>query len=108
MKLRVAETCKVLVEVSETSDMSHDVSFSCCYRGTEVCAHHEGCGMELELDSNGVFEWPVEIVPLNARTIGKNGNSGLHSSLSELEQIDDMTITIANSGRLKCLKRGRQ
>ena len=58
--------------------------------------------------TNGVFDWPVEIVPHNARTTGKNGNSGLYSSLSELEQIEDMTITIANSGRPNCLKRTRQ
>ena len=32
----------------------------------------------------------------------------LYSSLSELEQIEGMTITIANSGRPKCLKRARQ
>ena len=40
-----------------------------------------------------------------ARTTGKNGNSGLNSSLSELEQIKGMTIAIASSEypkRLKC------
>ena len=36
---RMAEPCKVVVAVSETSDMSRDVSFSCCYRGKEACAY---------------------------------------------------------------------
>ena len=54
-----------------------------------------------ELGSHGVFEMPDEIVPHNARTTGKNGNSGLVSSLSELEQIEDMTITIAKSGSVE-------
>ena len=39
---RMAETCEVLVAVSETSDMSHDVSFPCCFRGTRAGAYHEG------------------------------------------------------------------
>ena len=38
------------------SDTSHDVSFSCCYKGTQAGAYHEGCGTKLELESNGVFE----------------------------------------------------
>ena len=38
------------------------------------------------------FELPVEVVLHNART---NGKSGLYSSLSEPEQIEDMMITIA-------------
>ena len=47
---------------------------------------------------------PVEIVPHTARTTGKNCNSGLVSSLSELEQIEDMTITIANSEYTRLLE----
>ena len=65
-------------------------------------AYHEGCGTKLEQESNGVFELPVEIVLGNVRT------TSLNSSLSELEQIKDMTITIANSEHLQCLKRARQ
>ena len=57
--------------------------------------------MELELESNRVFALPVEIVPHNARTIGENSNSGSYS-LSELEQIEDMTITIAGSEYTRC------
>ena len=64
--------------------MSHDVFF-CHYRGTKVCAHHEGCGMKRELESNGVFELPVEIVPHNARTIGKNCNSGLSQNARSVQ-----------------------
>ena len=56
---RMAETCKVLTEVPETSDMSHDVSFPCCNKGTTACANHEGCGMRMELESNRVFDLPV-------------------------------------------------
>ena len=100
----MAETCEVLVAVSETSDTSHDVSFSCCYKGTQAGAYHEGCGTKLELESNGVFEWLVEIVLHNAGTTGKHGNSGLYSTLSELEQIKYMMSTIANSGYTRCLK----
>ena len=58
---RMAETCEVLVAVSE-SDMSHTVFFPCYDEGTQACAYHEGCGTKLELESNGVFELPVEIV----------------------------------------------
>ena len=61
-------------------------------------ASFEGCGTKLELESNGFFEWPVEIVLGNART------TSLNSSLPELERIEDMTITIANSEHLQCLK----
>ena len=78
---RMAETCKVSTAVSETSDMRYDVF--------------------------GVFELPVEIVPHNARMIGKNGNSCFVSSLSELEEIEDMTITIANSEYTRRVKRAR-
>ena len=100
---RMAETCEVLVAVSE-SDMSHDVFFPCHDEGTQACAYHEGCGTKLELESNGVFELPVKIVLHNARTTGKNGKTDLNSSLSELEQIEGMTIAIASSEHPKCLK----
>ena len=42
-----------------------------------------------------------------AGTTGKNGNSGLYSTLSELEQIKYMMSTIANSGFSRCLKCAR-
>ena len=102
---RMAETCEVLVAVSE-SHMSHDVLFPCHDEGTQACAYHEGCGTKLELESNGVFELPVEIVLHDARTTGKSGNSGLSSSLSELEQIEGMTIKIASSEHPKCVECG--
>ena len=101
---RMAETCGVLVAVSE-SDMGHHVFFPCYDEGTQACAYHEGCGTKLELESNGVFELPGEIVLHSARTTGKNGNSGLNSSLSELEQTEGMTIASPSSEhpkRLKC------
>ena len=63
----MAETCEVMVAVSE-SDMRHDVFFLCHDEGTQACAYHEGCGTKLELESNGVFQLPVEIVLHNART----------------------------------------
>ena len=69
--------------------------------------YHDGCGLKLELEPNGVFELPVEIVPHIARTTGKNCNSGLLSSLSELEQIEHMTVKIAKSEHTECLKRAR-
>ena len=37
--LRVAETCEVLVAVSE-SNMSHDVFFFCYDEGTQACSYH--------------------------------------------------------------------
>ena len=98
---RMEKTCEVVVAVSQRATgvmMCHDES-------TQACAYHKGCGTKLELESNGVFELPVEIVLHNARTTGKNGNSGLNSSLSELEQIEDMTITIAKSDHPKCTVR---
>ena len=49
---RMAETHRILMALSETSDMSHDVSLSCCYRCTEACAYHGDCGMKLELQSS--------------------------------------------------------
>ena len=94
-------SCEVVVAVSE-SDMSHDVFFLCCCKDTEVFVYHEGCGTKLELESNGVFELPVEIVLGNVRTTSFN------SSLSELERIEDMTITVAKSEHLQCLMRARQ
>ena len=105
---RMAEARRVLMAVSEMSDMSHDVFFPCCYKGTDVCAYSEGCGLKLEPESNGVFELPVEIVPHNARTTGEKGKIGLVSSLSKLGQIEGMVITIANSEYMRCLKRARQ
>ena len=76
------------------------------YRG--VCVHREGWRLKFLLELNGVFEWPVEVVPHNARPNVKNDNSGLVSTLSGQEQIEDMTITIANSQCTRCLKRARQ
>ena len=80
----------------------------CWYEDTEVCAGHEGCGLKLELEPNGVIELPVQIVPHNARTAGRKDESGLVSSLSELGQIEGMMITIANSEYVRCLKRAIQ
>ena len=100
----MAETCEVVVAVSE-SDMSRDVFFVT----TKVPKRVRATGMWNETGAGvRVFELPVEIVLHTARMTGKNGNSGLNSSLSELEQIKDMTIAIANSEHLQCLKRARQ
>ena len=65
-------------------------------------AYYEGCGTKLELESNGFFEWPVEIVLGNART------TSLNSPLPEVERIEDMTFTVANSEHLQCLKHAGQ
>ena len=93
---RMAETCEVLMAVSE-GDMSHDVFFPCHDEGTQACAFHEGCGTKLEPVSNGVFQLPVNLVVHNARTPGKNDNSGLFSSLSDVEQIEGRMVAIASS-----------
>ena len=77
------------------------------YRGVCTTKDVDCSWSRLELEPIGVFELPVEIVPHNARTTGKNCNSGLLSSLSELEQIEDMTATIAKSEYTECLKRAR-
>ena len=71
---------------------------------------NERCGTKLDLQSNGVFELPVEIVLRNARTTGTNG---MHVrfvliTFSELEQIEEMMITLANSEYVSCLKRAKQ
>ena len=87
VKARMPKTRKDLMAMSETSDISHDVSFPRSNRGTKSCAYHEGCG-KMELESGGVFELLVEIVLHNDWTMGKNNNSSLFSSFSELEQIE--------------------
>ena len=81
VKPGMAETCKVTMAVSETNEMSHDAFFPCCDVGAEVCMYHEGWRSKLELDPNGLFELPVEIVSHDARTTGGKGKSGLVSSL---------------------------
>ena len=62
----------------------------------------------MELESNGVFDLPVELILHKVRTIGLNGNSGSVLLFSDLEQIEGMTITIVNSEHPTCLKRARQ
>ena len=93
---RQAPRCAILVRESESGRdvRSLDGSvrerhesrcvFPCYDEGTHACAYHEGCGTKLELESNGVLELPVEIVLHNAQMTGKNGTTGLNSSLSEL------------------------
>ena len=64
--LKMAETCEVLVvlvAVSE-SDMNHDVFLLRYNEDTQACAYHEGCGTQLEQESNGVFEVPVLRPPI--------------------------------------------
>ena len=98
----MAETCEVLVTVSETSDMSHNVFFLRSNSGTKACTYHEECGTKQDLESNGGFELPVELVLRNARATGKNGNSGLYLNTYGLgadrgADRRQMTIMIANS-----------
>ena len=96
----MTDTCEVLVVLVAVleSDMNHDVFFLWYNEDTQACVFHKGCGKNLEQESNGVFELPVEIVLINVRT------TSLSSSLSELVPIEDTTITIANSEHLQCLK----
>ena len=61
---RMAETCEVVVAVSE-SDMSHDVFF-CCYDGcTQACAYHEGC---VTKTGAGVGQFRFELVTFGSGT----------------------------------------
>ena len=46
---RMAETCEVVVAVSE-NDMSHEAFFPSYDEGTQACAYLEGCGTKLELE----------------------------------------------------------
>ena len=86
---RVADTHRALMAVSEMNDMGHDVFFPRSDRGIKAYAYHESSGTKLELERvNGVFELPVELVP------SKNSTSGSYSSLSALEQIEDMMVRV--------------
>ena len=98
---RMAETCEVLVAVSE-SDMSHDVFFPCHDEGTQVPDGVERNWSWSQTESSNCQS--RLFFTMLGRT-GKNGNSRLNSSLSELEQVEGMTIAIASSEhpkRLKC------
>ena len=101
---RMAETCEVLVAVSE-SDMSHDVLFPLSRRRyPSVCVrrgmwNETGAGVKRSLriasrecSSQCSDDWK------------ERGKSGLNSSLSELEQNEGVTIAIASSEQPKCLK----
>ena len=87
---RVAYMHRALMAVSEMNDMGHDVFFPRSDRGIKAYAFHESSGTKLELERvYGVFELPVEIVPYSQST-SKNRTSGPYSSLSALEQIEDV------------------
>ena len=59
-------------------------------------AYHEGNGPKLELERvNGFFELLVDFVPYSQST-SKNSTSGTYSSLSALEQTEDMMVRIAS------------
>ena len=76
-------------------DMGHDVFFSRSDRNIKAYAYHKGSGTKLELERViGVFELPVELVPYG-QSVSKNGTSGPCSSLSALEQIEDMMVRVA-------------
>ena len=84
---RVAETRRVLMTVSEMSEHEPRSVLLQEQQEYEAYAIHEGCGTKLGSESNGVFEVPAELIMHNVRS--ENGNSGLFSSPSELEQIEE-------------------
>ena len=76
--------------VSETNDVGHRSD-----RNIKAYAYHEGSGTKPELErGKGVFELPVELVPYIQST-SKNSTSGPYSSLSALEQIEEMMVRVA-------------
>ena len=82
VKMRVADTHRALMAVSEMNDMGHDVFFPRSDRGIKAYAYHENSGTKLELERvNGVFELPVKIFPYSQST-SRNGTSGPYCSLS--------------------------
>ena len=91
----VADTHRALKAMSEMNDMVHDVFFPWSDRGIKAHAYHEGSGTKLQPKRmNGVFELPARLV-LSSQSTSKNNNSGTFSSLSALEQIEDMMVKIA-------------
>ena len=63
MNLRVADTHKALMAVSELNDMGHDVFAPRSDNGIKAYAFHEGSDTKLELERvNGVFELRVELL----------------------------------------------
>ena len=50
--LSMAQTCTVSIAVSETSQMSHDVFFFCCCKGTECSAQ---CSDDLPKRQSGLY-----------------------------------------------------
>ena len=75
--------------------MGHHVLFTRSDKGIEAHAYHEGSGTKLELErANGVSELPVELAPDSWSSI-----SGIYSSPSALEQIEDMRINIVKAER---------
>ena len=92
---RIADPHRALIAVSENNDMGHDVFFPRSDRHIKAYAYHEGSGTKLELErANGVLELPVELVP-NSQSTSKNSTSGPYSSLSALEQIEEMMVRVA-------------
>ena len=55
--MRVADTHRALMDVSEMNDICHDVFFRRSDRGIKAYAYHEGSDTKLELERvNGVLE----------------------------------------------------
>ena len=74
------------------NEIGQDVFFPESDRGIKAYAYHEGNGMKLELKrANGVFELPLEFVPYSLTA------SGTYSSLSALEQIEDMVVRVSSA-----------
>ena len=95
------------------NDTEHDVFFPKSDRNIHPCAYHQGNGTKLELErANDVFEIPVEHVPCSKST-SKNSTSGPYSSLSALEQIEEIMCqlrfwTTQTDGGVQCIKSPRQ
>ena len=75
--------------------MGHDVFFPRSDRNIKAPAYHEGNGMKSEFERvNRMFELPVGNVPYS-QSSSKKSISGLYSSLSVLEQMDEAMVRVA-------------
>ena len=80
VNLRVADTHRALMAVSEMNDMGHDLFFPRSDRGMKAHAYHEGSDTKLER-VNGVFELPVELLPY--KQINSKCNNTVHTLHSQ-------------------------
>ena len=97
VNLRVADTHRAPMAVSEMNDMGHDVHFPRSDKGIKAYAYHDNSDTKLELERvNGVSELLVELVSYK-QINSKSNNTGAYSSLSALEQTGNLKDKLART-----------